>query len=193
MISFALIKSDLSKKLHPNYDNEVINQLPAVISTRNPKYYMLIFNKILEQYIANEVSSSLLIRSLILEMIYAVYQEVNRYYLPSSAYMSVIKKAISFIETNYRDKLSLDLISHHVNLSPSHFQKIFKETMHVSPNDYLINYRLTKAKELLLITDDSITDITYNCGFESNAYFSYVFKHKMMMTPTLYRKSHQKP
>jgi AraC-like DNA-binding protein len=78
-------------------------------------------------------------------------------------------------------------------MSASHFQKVFKETMNVSPHDYLTNHRLTKAKEWLLMKDDSMTDIAYRSGFETNAYFSYVFKQKMGVSPSMYRKMHQKP
>ncbi|MBU1141066.1 MAG: AraC family transcriptional regulator [Firmicutes bacterium] len=192
MISFSMT-SQKESKIHPYYLNELLDALPPVLATKNPKYYEMIFEKILEQYIKNEASSSLLIRSLILEIIYAAYQEVRLYYLPSSAYIRIIRKAMSFIEDHYLEKVTLEYIAQEVNLSPSHFQKIFKGTMGISPNDYLINHRLTRAKELLLITNDSMTDIAYRSGFESNAYFSYVFKQKMMVSPTTYRKSHQKP
>ena len=193
MISFALTKETSKDKMQPYYRNEIIDVLPPVLSTKNPKYYELIFQKILEQYIKNEPSSILLIRSLILEMIYAAYQEIRLDFLPSSAYVRIIKHAILYMETHYTDKLTLEKIAHEINLSPSHFQRIFKQTMNISPNDYLQKIRLTKAKELLLITHDTITDIAYRCGFESNAYFSYVFKKQMYLSPSLYRKAHQKP
>jgi AraC-like DNA-binding protein len=193
MISFALTNETIDDKVQPYYVNEILDALPAVLSTKNPKYYELIFQKILEQHIKNESSSILLIRSLILEMIFAVYQEVKLDYLPSSAYVRIIKSAIHYMEDRYTEKLTLEKISEEINLSPSHFQRIFKTTMNMSPNDYLINYRLMKAKELLLLTNDTITDISFLCGFESNAYFSYVFKTHMLMTPSMYRKSHQKP
>lgn len=193
MISIALCDEDLAKKTHPHYSNEIIDRLPPVLSVKNPTYYELIFQRILDQYIRNEPSSSLLISSLILEIIYAAYQESKQFYLPSSAYSRIIRKAIQFIESNSLEKVSLDQISEYVGLSSSHFQKIFKETMRLSPHEYLTNYRLTKAKELLLITEDSITDIAIRTGFESNAYFSYVFKNKMKVSPSIYRKMHQKP
>jgi AraC-like DNA-binding protein len=193
MISFSLTKDTAKQRIMPYFQNEILDLLPPVLSTKNPKYYELIFQKILEQYIKNEPSSTLLIRSLILEMLYAAYQEVRLDYLPSSAYVRIIKHAILYMEAHYTDKLTLDVIANQINLSPSHFQRIFKQTMNISPNDYLQNIRLTKAKELLLITNDTITDIAYLCGFESNAYFSYVFKKHMYLSPTLYRKAHQKP
>jgi AraC-like DNA-binding protein len=193
MISFALTSDTIKDRMQPYYMNEILDVLPPVLSTKNPKYYELIFQKILEQYIKNEASSVILIRSLILEMIYAAYQEVRLDYLPSSAYVRIIKKAILFMENHYTERLTLEKIADEVSLSPSHFQRIFKKTMNISPNEYLNNYRLMKAKELLLITNDSITDISFLCGFESNAYFSYVFKTHMFMSPSMYRKSHQKP
>lgn len=188
MISFSLTNDE--KLFH--YINEIVSVLPPVLATKNSKYYEMIFQKILEQYIKNDPSSPLLIRSLILELLYSSYQEVKRYYLPSSAYENIIRKAIVFIESNYTRKLLLAEIARSVNLSPTHFQKIFTQTMNLSPNNYLINYRLTKAKEYLLLSNDSITDIAYAIGFESNAYFSYIFNKVIKVSPTTYRKSHQK-
>ncbi|MBN2299986.1 MAG: helix-turn-helix transcriptional regulator [Acholeplasmataceae bacterium] len=192
MISFSMTQNHKSS-FEPFYHNEIFNQLPPVLHTKNPKYYEMIFENILDQYIKNEPSSNLLIRSLILEIIYAAYQECKQDYLPSSAYHMIIKKAIDYIENHYGEKISLNQISQIVNLSPSHFQKIFKQTMNRSPNEFLLNLRLTKAKELLLITDESITDIAYRSGFESHAYFTYVFHKILGVSPSTYRKSHQKP
>jgi len=193
MISFALNKDTIDESTQPYYLNEILDALPSVLNTKNSKYYELIFQKILDQYIKNDQASGLLIRSLILEIIYAAYQEVKLDYLPSSAYVNVIKKAIYFIENHYAEKIQLEDIADAAMLSPSHFQRIFKKTMNLSPNDYLTKYRLTKAKELLLTTNQSITDVSLNCGFESNAYFSYIFKKEVLSTPSIYRKSHQRP
>lgn len=193
MISFALNKETVDDVIQPYYLNDILNALPAVLNTKNSKFYELIFQKILDQYIKNDNASGLIIKSLILEIIYAAYQEVKLDYLPSSAYVNVIKKAINYIEQHYIDKIQLEDIAEAANLSVSHFQRIFKKTMNISPTDYLKQYRLTKAKELLLTTTQSITDISFNCGFESNAYFSYIFKKEVFTTPSIYRKSHQRP
>jgi len=193
MISFALNKETVDDVIQPYYLNDILNALPAVLNTKNSKFYELIFQKILDQYIKNDNASGLIIKSLILEIIYAAYQEVKLDYLPSSAYIIVIKKAINYIEQHYTDKIQLEDIADAANLSVSHFQRIFKKTMNISPTDYLKQYRLTKAKELLLTTTQSITDISFNCGFESNAYFSYIFKKEVFTTPSIYRKSHQRP
>ena len=194
MISFSLSKDTIGQtKRHPFFNNSLLDAILPVISTKNPKYFELLFQKILEQYIKNDDSSMLMIRSLILEIIYAAYQEVGQFYLPSSAYRRTIKTAISYMEDNYQERITLEDISKTVNLSPSHFQKIFSKTMEQSPNEYLNQFRLTKAKEALLVTNAHITEIAFKHGFESNAYFCYVFKKAFHITPSLYRKSHQKP
>jgi AraC-like DNA-binding protein len=193
MISFAMRPRDLDQKIQPLYQNDVLDRLGPVTPIKNIKYYELLFAKILELYIKNDDAFELMTRALILEIIYAAYQDVKRNYLPSSAYNRPIQAAIKFIETYYHEKLSLSQIASYAGLSPAHFQKIFTETMNVSPTVYLQNHRMSKAKELLLISNLSITDIVYQSGFESNAYFSYVFKKNMHMSPTDYRKLHLKP
>lgn len=193
MISFGLRPEDVDLDEQPLYHNEIFDQLSAVTQVKNIKYYELLFAKVLNLYIENNEASLLMIRALILEIIYAAYQDVKRNYLPSSPYNRPIQAAIHFIETYYHEKLSLSQIAAYAGLSPTHFQKVFKETMNISPTSYVTNHRMSKAKELLLISNLSITDIVYQTGFESNAYFSYVFKKHMGMSPTEYRQVHLKP
>ncbi|WP_343012288.1 helix-turn-helix transcriptional regulator [Blautia obeum] len=56
-----------------------------------------------------------------------------------------------------------------------------------TPLEYVMEYRLNTAKQLLDDTKMSITDISYHCGFSSNAYFGKIFHEKYDMTPLQYR------
>ena len=56
-----------------------------------------------------------------------------------------------------------------------------------TPLEYVMEYRLNTAKQLLDDTKMSITDISYHCGFSSNAYFGKIFREKYGMTPLQYR------
>ena len=55
-----------------------------------------------------------------------------------------------------------------------------------TPLEYVMEYRLNTAKQLLDDTKMSITDISYHCGFSSNAYFGKIFREKYGMTPLQY-------
>ncbi len=187
MVSFKLSAHQVP---YQNYQNEILDKLPPIYSTKNKQYYELIFKQILDEYLKGNPVSSIKIKSSILDLIYSLYEEVQQNYLPSSPYYSVINKAIKYIENNYQNKILLDDISSYINMSSFHFHKIFKQTMQISPNEYLMNHRVRVSKELLMKTNESITDIAFKCGFESSSYFCFVFKQKMNVSPNKYRKLH---
>ena len=72
-------------------------------------------------------------------------------------------------------------------MSESHFHKVFKREMGVSPTDFINGERIQKAKELLVSSDDSISGIAYTLGFNYPHYFSRMFKSKTGHTPVEFR------
>lgn len=73
-------------------------------------------------------------------------------------------------------------------VSPSHFIRSFKAEYGVSPNEYRQNYRVSKAMSLLNMTNLSVRDIAYQCGFDDPLYFSRIFRKRVGVSPTEYRK-----
>jgi AraC-like DNA-binding protein len=73
-------------------------------------------------------------------------------------------------------------------MSPYHFTRLFKAVFGETPKQCQLNARLEKAKQVLLATDASITDICMEAGFSSLGTFSYVFARRVGMTPTSYRQ-----
>ncbi|WP_145408115.1 helix-turn-helix transcriptional regulator [Paenibacillus xylanexedens] len=73
-------------------------------------------------------------------------------------------------------------------VSKSEALRCFKDGTATSPINYLIQYRLNKAKELLLHTELTITDISFKVGFDSIAYFDRMFKRAFGVTPQNIRK-----
>jgi AraC-like DNA-binding protein len=78
---------------------------------------------------------------------------------------------------------------HHV--SYSYFRKMFKKYTGVSPGQYHLQLRIMRAKELLISTDKSIKEISYELGFQSIFYFSNMFKKKEGTTPSHFRKKNR--
>ena len=102
--------------------------------------------------------------------------------------LELINAAKDFIESNYQNQLTVEIISNAVNLSASYFSKVFKETTNLSPYDYLLSVRLEKAKELLHKTDFSISHIAYLTGFNSDANFIYFFKKHTGLSPLKFKQ-----
>lgn len=74
------------------------------------------------------------------------------------------------------------------NMSMFHFLRIFKDVTGASPLEYRNKIRLDHAKELLLDTNIPINEIGRSIGYSSGAYFCAVFKEKIGMNPSQYRK-----
>lgn len=94
-----------------------------------------------------------------------------------------------YIETNYREDLTLNRIAEACYASPATISRIFKEQLGESPINYLIRYRLEKAKTLLDNTGDiSIKETAHLIGYEDALYFSKLFKKYYGSSPTDYAK-----
>ena len=102
---------------------------------------------------------------------------------------SYIKQAIMYIESYYNSNITINDICDAIYISPCHFQRIFKNTMNKTPYQYILEYRLKKAKEKLEREDISIAEIAMLCGFLSSGHFSTVFKKNEGQTPSEYRNS----
>ncbi|MBF9016586.1 MULTISPECIES: AraC family transcriptional regulator [unclassified Oceanispirochaeta] len=93
-----------------------------------------------------------------------------------------------YIEDHLNENLSGKEIAMAVNMSQSYLINVFKKETGLSLNDYICKMRMTRAKVLLSTTDDPITDIAYDVGFNDSNYFSTVFRKAVGHTPSTYRK-----
>lgn len=98
-----------------------------------------------------------------------------------------LKTMIAFIHENYMEKISLEDISSCANISSRECSRCFQRSIKTSPMNYLTEYRIRMAAQMLLQTNDSVLTISENCGFTSSSYFSKVFQNYMGCTPKKYR------
>ena len=98
-----------------------------------------------------------------------------------------IKEAFSFIEENFQNDISVEDIAACCGLNRSYFGKIFHENTGKSPQEFLISYRMTKAAELLKLTELSIADIGNAVGYPNQLHFSRAFKNVYSISPRQWR------
>lgn len=101
-----------------------------------------------------------------------------------------IKEAFSFIEQNFQNDISVEDIAAACGLNRSYFGKIFHENTGKSPQEFLISYRMTKATELLRLTELSIADIGNAVGYPNQLHFSRAFKNVYGISPRQWRSEH---
>jgi hypothetical protein len=101
-----------------------------------------------------------------------------------------INKVCLFIQNNFQNKIYLKEIADLIYLTESNFCKFFKRATGKTYSDYLNEIRINEASRLLIQTDKTVSQIAFNCGFETLSYFNRVFLNKKGMTPSIYRKQH---
>jgi AraC-like DNA-binding protein len=99
-----------------------------------------------------------------------------------------IKEAISFVEQNFQNDITVEEIANFCGLNRSYFGKIFHENVGKSPQEFLISYRMIKAAELLKLTKLSIADIGQAVGYPNQLHFSRAFKKVYGISPKQWRK-----
>jgi AraC family transcriptional regulator of arabinose operon len=99
-----------------------------------------------------------------------------------------IQKALFFMCENASERLTLGRISKACGLSHSRLSHLFAEQVGVTPMAYLENYRLERARELLLLTGKSVAEVAYDVGFANPAYFGRVFRRRFRLAPRAYRE-----
>lgn len=100
-----------------------------------------------------------------------------------------VKKAIELIAMNYSRNISISEIAAFVGLDRSYFCSIFKDTMSLSPQEFLIRFRINKACELMKSNMLTIGDISRSVGYTDPLQFSKVFKKLKGLAPREYRRT----
>ena len=96
---------------------------------------------------------------------------------------SRMKPLLSYLQDNYSKAISIKEAAELCNYSESFFMKVFKARTGFTFTDYLNNYRLEKAEEILKQTDCNLSETAAMCGFESLSYFIKRFRQKFGITP----------
>ncbi len=116
-----------------------------------------------------------------------VYEQLRN----TSEISSDIDDTLQYIARNFTMPLTLDEVAEEVNLAPSYLSRKFKKVTGTTFKEYVNFIRIRQATQMLLTTDDSITTIALNCGFNSSNYFKDCFRRTNGMSPRDYRRHAQ--
>ena len=99
-----------------------------------------------------------------------------------------LRKMMQFIWDHFHEKITLDDIAASANISKSAALRCFRSGMQTSPVGYLNNFRLNRAKELLLTSHSTVSEIAVSVGFDNVGYFDRVFRRTFGLTPKQFAK-----
>ncbi|WP_422351064.1 helix-turn-helix domain-containing protein [Flagellimonas sp.] len=169
---------------HP-FDQVTPGVYPLQLTEQERNQLDLITGGLINDSANFSIKQSLIIYNLVLSM-------VNR--LPLSVWSKKktnekIRMVMEFIEQNLDSKLTNEVLSEKIMVSPSSFLRLFHKNIGQSPSTFIKQMRLEKANNLLLDTDRSIDTIAFNCGFSDRHHFTKVFSKEMKISPAAYRKA----
>ena len=99
-----------------------------------------------------------------------------------------LQQAIDYIQAHLDEEIRLENIARNVEIDSSYFCQLFKNSMGVSPYNYVIQQRIERAKQLLSKSNLSITHVALECGFADSSHFAKHFRKTAGMSATKYRR-----
>jgi len=100
----------------------------------------------------------------------------------------IVKQTLDTIQMHYKEKITIAQLAEDASLCEGYFIRVFRHFVGRTPTDYILNYRLTKAAELLRTTDQKILTIAFDTGFNNISFFIRSFEKAFQKTPKEYRK-----
>lgn len=101
--------------------------------------------------------------------------------------MQRIKGMMQFIHEYYSEKITVAEIAQSVSISESECLRCFRNTVQLTPNQYLRQYRIQQAAKLLASTEEKISAIANTCGFDDLSFFAKTFRELTGVSPSQYR------
>lgn len=190
------IRFDLNECIHKEYLKKLCIEIYNIYTSDdiqiNNNNKLLIVNNTMEGKTSEFYY--LKIKSLLYEILYILLTHFKIEYkknttIKSQKYMNRFKKILEYTNTNYKEDLSLEIISTQYGLSREHLSRTFKQYIGVTFSEYLDNVRLYNAYRDLLNSDYSITEIAFNNGFPNVASFINKFKKLYGKTPYKYKQN----
>ena len=100
-----------------------------------------------------------------------------------------LRKVEDYVAEHLAEEISVERLAELVELSPSHFAHVFKETTGMTPLQFVTRQRITRAQQLIRETSRSLIDVGLEVGYSSPSHFAQVFRRVVGVTPTEFRSS----
>lgn len=175
-----------------NYANHLMKQdcfkpdRPLIQMGFNAEF-ITIFIQLIDTIKLGGPGSNQLAACLNIQLLGLVYASALLKVQSSSRKTQIINNIKYSIHENLNNDISTEELAAKHNVSYAWFRKAFKEITGQSPGQYQLNLKIQKAGKMLRETDLSISEIAFQNGFESEYYFSRIFKSKMQLPPSKYR------
>ncbi len=142
---------------------------------------------------ASDFPDSLFRESILLKL-FAILADHYSRHASDNAYRQIgysanpyINRSVDYISKMYRNGIGVSDIADSVGLSRAHLNHLFQKELHISIQDFLMNFRMQRSASLLVSTEKSVKEISILVGYKDQLVFSRAFKRKFGMSPKIYR------
>lgn len=134
-----------------------------------------------------EKNNPILVRAYVQVIMAHVFSKMQMVPRESIGRNDMIYEVVEYVAKNFREDISLDKMAYDLGVNKYVLSRMFAKTFHCNFNKYVNGVRLAHASALLESTQEAITNICLECGFESQRTFNRVFKEQYKLTPREYR------
>ena len=98
-----------------------------------------------------------------------------------------LRTVTEFVHARMEDDLTLTEMAQAVELSPTYFSRMFRQSTGETPHQFVLRNRIERAKEMLRAPETRVLDVAVACGFKTQQHFARVFRHLCGISPSEYR------
>lgn len=182
---------ELFREKHADICNKLSRSGKVVLVKKGQQQIETLLNTMLEENNIPDEYSYELLQLQMLELLLTlqrngifVYEQIQQ----DTGISHDIEEALQYIAQNFSMPLTLEEVSRKINLTPTYLSRKFKKETGTTFKEYLNYIRIRQACQMLITTDDSVTKIAVNCGFNSSNYFKDCFRRINGVSPRAFRK-----
>ena len=164
----------------------MLDKCPSFFYPDNPEKYEIALRSLVSEAASDSPFKDICVCEKIFALLSLMLHNAVLYNIPSGERKSnveVVKAAIEYMDSHFCECITLDEIARHVHLSRIYFRSVFLSATGQTPYKYIRSKRLSKAKQLILTTDRTLSEIAVECGFSSQSYMNSVFREEFDKTP----------
>lgn len=172
-----------------------LESLPESLLLSNYAAIKSIMDQLMDHTLMRPTQNTIKSRQLLYSLLDAVSEELqsqeDETMKQTHSSYDVILSTKDWIDHHFADPISLQLLAEMIGYSKEAYCRLFKKIFNQSPIDYLIGVRILKAKKRLMVTNEPISLIAYECGFKNDTHFYTSFKQREGLSPGAYRDRHR--
>lgn len=163
-----------------------------VFYTGSSPDYQWLYNQMIQELQLKRANHEELLRILLRHVLLMINRYIKEGHKSSSDVTNEVERAVHYFNENYNKPISIEQYAEEHMISKNWFIYCFKEVMKVTPMQYIVQLRISVAKNYLEKSDKNITEIADAVGYDNPLYFSRLFSKYTGMSPKEYRNKFRK-